>query len=144
MIFHISFYIFSLLVSYTDCTRYKIPNITLFTLLIFLLIFGYFEEQLSLYSFLISFTILAFFVIMLLIMPKIILGGGDIKYMMVIAIYIEPLLFPLFLLSTGIIQMLFLIYYQKIKKRRVSPMAPAMFLAVIITKLLFLLEIYSF
>jgi len=144
MIFHISFYIFSLLVSYTDCTRYKIPNITIFTLLIFLLIFGYFEDQLSLYSFLISFTILTFFVIMLLIMPKTILGGGDIKYMMVIAIYIEPLLFPLFLLSTGIIQMLFLIYYQKIKKRRVAPMAPAMFLAVIITKLLFLLKIYSF
>ena len=144
MIFTLSFYIFSLLVSYTDCTRYKIPNITLITLLLFLIIYGVIESKLSPYSIIISFTILIFFVIMLLVIPKMILGGGDIKYMMVIAIYLEPLLFPLFLLMTGIIQMIFLIFFQKFKKRRVAPMAPAMFLAVILSELLFKLEIYSF
>lgn len=144
MLFDISFYIFSFLLSYLDCTKYKIPNITLFTLLLFLLIFGYFENQLNLYSFIISFAILIFFVIILLISPKIILGGGDIKYMMVIAIYIQPLLFPLFLLFTGISQMFFLLYFQKIKKRRVAPMAPAMFLAAISVELVNKLGFYPF
>lgn len=135
MIFSISFYTFSLLLSYTDCTRYKIPNITIITLFLFLIIFGALESKISLYSVIISFTILIFFVILLLIMPKVILGGGDIKYMMAIAIYLDPLLFPLFLLSTGIIQTFFLIFFQKFKKRRVAPMAPAMFLAVIISQI---------
>ena len=144
MLFHISFSIFSLLLSYTDCTKYRIPNITLFTLFIFLVIFGLFENQLNLYSFIISFTILLFFVIILLVMPTVILGGGDIKYMMVIAIYLNPFLFPLFLLCTGLIQMLFLIYFQKIKKRRVAPMAPAMFLAVIAATLLNIFGVFTF
>ncbi|PLY04804.1 MAG: hypothetical protein C0625_15610 [Arcobacter sp.] len=144
MLFTLSFYIFSLFLSFLDCTRYKIPNITLATLIIFLLIFGYLENKLNLYSFIISFTILIFFVIILLLMPKIILGGGDIKYMMVIAIYIEPFLFPLFLLLTGICQMIFLIYFQKIKKRKVAPMAPAMFLSVIVVEILYKVEIYPF
>jgi Flp pilus assembly protein protease CpaA len=144
MLFHLSFYIFSFLLSYTDCTKYKIPNITLTALLIFLIIFGYLENQLNLYSFIISTAILIFFVIILLSIPKSILGGGDIKYMMVIAIYIEPLLFPLFLLLTGLIQMLFLMFFQKFKKRRVAPMAPAMFISVILTKLFFILGFYTF
>lgn len=144
MIFHLSFFIFSLLLVYTDCVKYRIPNVTVIALFVFLLVFGFFENQLSLYSFIISFLILIFFIVMLLIMPKMILGGGDIKYMMLIAIYLDPLLFPLFLLSTGIIQMLFLIFYQKIKRRKVAPMAPAMFFAVITCKLLFFLEIYTF
>lgn len=144
MIFHLSFFIFSVLISYTDCTRLRIPNITVITLFLFLVIFGFIENQLVLTSFIVSIIILIFFVIILLIMPKVILGGGDIKYMMIIAIYLNPLLFPLFLLLTGIIQMLFLIFYQKYKKRRVAPMAPAMFLAVIVSKIFFMLGIYSF
>lgn len=77
-------------------------------------------------------------------MPTIILGGGDIKYLMVIAIYINPFLFPLFLVITGMTQMLFLLYFQKVKKRKVAPMAPAMFLSVIISNILFITDIYSF
>lgn len=133
MIFSLSFFIFSVLLSYLDCTKYRIPNITLFTLFIFLITFGFLESQLNLYSFIVSFAILLFFVIILLLMPNSILGGGDIKYMMVIAIYLEPILFPLFLVCTGLVQFLFLTVYQRIKKRRVAPMAPAMFLATIIT-----------
>lgn len=142
MIFTLSFYIFSLLLSYTDCTKFRIPNITIFSLFIFLVIFGYFEEQLSYISFIISFAILLFFVIILLIMPKQILGGGDIKYMMLIAIYINPMLFPLFLLFTGLIQMFFLIFVQKFKKRKVAPMAPAMFLSVVFVDIIFNMGFY--
>lgn len=135
MIFHLSFFIFSLFLSYIDCTKLRIPNITLGTLFIFLLLFGYMEEQLNLYSFAVLLIILIFFVIILLAMPKMILGGGDIKYILVIAVYLEPLSFPIFLLVTGIVQMLFLIYFQKIKKRKVAPMAPAIMLSVIIVKI---------
>ncbi len=77
-------------------------------------------------------------------MPTIILGGGDIKYIMVVALYLQPLLFPLFLLITGLMQMIFLIYFQKVKKRKTAPMAPAIFLAVILTDLLYKLGIYAF
>ncbi len=142
MIFTLSFYIFSVLLSYLDCTRYKIPNLTLFTLLLFLIIFGLIENELKLYSFAISLIILVFFVIILLIMPKSILGGGDIKYMMVIAIYLDPILFPHFLLLTGLMQLFFLLYFQKIKKRKVAPMAPAMFLAVIGTEVFEISSLY--
>jgi len=144
MLFSISFYLFSLLLSYLDCTRYRIPNVTIIALTFLLIPFGFLENQINFYSFIIPLLILSFFVIMLFIMPKMILGGGDIKYMMVIGLYLEPLLFPLFLISTGITQMFFLIYYQNLKKRKTSPMAPAMFLAVVISEVLFNLNIYPF
>ena len=144
MIFTTSFYLFSLVLSYLDCTKYRIPNITLGTLFIFLLVFGYLENELNLYSFIISIFILFFFVILLLILPTMILGGGDIKYMMVIAIYLNPFMFPLFLLLTGITQMFFLIFYQKYKKRKIAPMAPSMFLAVLLTDIAHYFELYPF
>lgn len=62
-----------------------------------------------------------------------VLGGGDIKYIMVIAIFLEPILFPFFLITTGLTQSMFLIYAQYVKKKKVAPMVPAMLLAVIIT-----------
>ncbi len=133
MIFNIAFFVFSFFISFLDCTKYKIPNIMLLALLTFLITFGYLENKLNFYSFIFSFTILLFYIIILIVIPKIILGGGDIKYMMVIAIYLSPNLFPIFLICTGLIQLLFLIYYQKIRKRRVAPMAPSMFLSTIVT-----------
>lgn len=144
MIFSISFYLFSFLLSYLDCTKYRIPNITIIALTVFLIVFGYLENQINIYSFIIPLLILFFFVIMLLIMPTMILGGGDIKYMMVIALYLEPLLFPLFLMFTGLTQMFFLLFYQTLKKRKTSPMAPAMFLAVIISEIVYKLNYYPF
>jgi len=142
MIYYLSFYIFSLFLSYTDSTKYKIPNVTLLTLVVFLIIFGLLENKLNLYSIAISFAILIFFVIILIAMPKAILGGGDIKYIMVVALFLEPLLFPLFLIISGICQTLFLLYFQKIKKRKVAPMAPAIFLAVMISQLIDLMGLY--
>lgn len=136
MIFTLSFYIFSLFISYTDCTRYKIPNNFLLALLLFLITFGILENKINYYSFAISLLILVFFVIILLIMPKMILGGGDIKYMMVIAVYLSPIEFPLFLFFCGLFQLFFLIYRQKIKKRRVAPMAPSMLFGVIVAQVM--------
>ena len=78
----------------------------------------------------------------MLLKPTMILGGGDIKYMMLVAIYLEPILFPMFILITGVVQTLFLVYKQYYKKRRVAPMVPAMFLAVVITEILFIFSIY--
>lgn len=144
MISSISFYVFSLFLSYTDCTRYKIPNVLLFTLFSFLVIFKFIENNLFLHSFVISFVILLFFVIILLILPQMILGGGDIKYIMVVAIYLHPFLFPLFLIVTGLLQMSFLLYFKHIKKRRVAPMAPAIFFAVMITEFLYTYGWYTF
>lgn len=142
MVFTLSFYIFSFLLSYTDCKSYRIPNITILTLFLFLVVFGHIENQINYVSFIISFAILIFFVTILIFMPKQILGGGDIKYMMVIAIYVNPILFPLFLLFTGLIQMFFLIFFKKFKKRRAAPMAPAMFLAVVSTDIIYFLGYY--
>ncbi|QDF27869.1 prepilin peptidase [Halarcobacter anaerophilus] len=135
MIFHISFYIFSFFLLYFDCKKRIIPNALLGTLLVFLFIFGYFEDKLNLFSFLNLFVITLFYIIVLLLFPKQILGGGDIKYMAVSTLYLEPSHFPFFLIIAGLVQMFFLIYFKKIKKRRSAPMAPAILLAVVFTKL---------
>jgi len=140
----LSFYIFSAFLSYTDCTRYRVPNIMLIALGVMLLVFGFFENRLTLFSFVIPLAILVFFIVVILLKRTMILGGGDIKYMMVVGFYLQPYLFPLFLLLAGIFQAIFLIYFQKIKKRRVAPMVPAMFLAAIFTEISFYLEIYPF
>ena len=67
-------------------------------------------------------------------MPKIILGGGDIKYIMVVAFYLPFTLFPIFLIVTGILQAISLIYTQYVKKRRIVAMVPIMFFSVILTE----------
>ena len=135
MLFHISFYVFSIFLSYFDCKKRISPNNIALLLLIFLLLFGFLEDMLNIYSFFLSFLVLVFFISLLLLKPKMILGGGDIKYMMLVALYINPFLFPHFLLSTGLIQTLFLLYFTKILKRRTAPMVPAMFLSVILIQL---------
>ena len=142
--FTIAFYIFSALLSYTDIKSYTIPNISIGTLFVFLLIFGFFESRLDPYGFALAFGVLALFIIILMISPKLNIGGGDIKYMMVVAIYLEPILFALFILLSGIVQTIFLIYFQKIKGRLETPMVPAMFIAVILAEMSFYLGIYPF
>lgn len=140
--FSISFYIFSILVSYTDCTRYRIPNITLTALLSFLLIFGIFEDKLHYMSFIIV-VIIFVLIILIIVKTKIIIGGGDIKYLMLIVIYLDPIQLPLFMIVTGLVQTSFLIYYQQIRKRRFAPMAPAIFLSVIVMDILANYGVYA-
>lgn len=142
--FTISFYIFSIILSYTDYKKFLVPNNLLLSMSIMLIIFGFFESKIYISSIVLSFLVLIFFIILILLKPTMILGGGDIKYMIIIAFYlgIEP--FALFLVITGILQTLTLLYIQNIKKRRIAPMVPIMFLSVIIVEILISLNIYPF
>jgi len=133
--FEIIFYVFSSLLAYIDYTKFIVPNKILLILLIMLIIFGLLENKLNINSFFISFSVLIFFSVLLLINPSMILGGGDIKYMMIVAIFLQPILFPFFLIITGIVQSLFLLYSQKINKKQKVAMVPAMFISVFLSQL---------
>lgn len=112
------------------------PNKILALMTLLLLCFGLIEDKIYLSSFIVPSLILVFFIAMLLLFPKSILGGGDIKYMMVVGLFLPYVIFPLFLLVTGVLQTFVLLYKQKIKKRRVAAMVPIMFISVIITQLI--------
>lgn len=142
--FEIIFYLFSFLLAYLDYKEHIVPNNMLLTLIIMLIIFGLFEDRLNIYSFVISFSLLIFFSALILINPKMILGGGDIKYIMVIALFLEPILFPFFLIITGLVQSFFIIFIQFIQKKKETPMVPAMLIAVIISNWLYSLPIFPF
>ena len=140
--FSFSFYIFSVLLSYTDCTRFRVPNVLLGTMSLMLLYFGMIEDKIYLSSFIVPFLVLLFFIAVLLLFPKMILGGGDIKYMMVVGLFLPYLVFPLFLLVTGVLQTLALVYKQFYQKRRIVAMVPVMFASVVLTQLIVYLGFY--
>ena len=142
MLFTLTFFFHSIILVYFDCKRRLVPNEIVVSLFFTLSVFGIVENRISIYSFVVCLLILFFFVIILLVSKNMILGGGDIKYMMAVGLFLEPLQFPLFLLISGILQTLFLLYFQKFRKRRVAPMVPAMFIAVIMTLLAYELEVY--
>ena len=139
--FYTTFYIFSLLLSYTDCKRFIVPNIILLTMTIMLLFFGLIEEKIYLSSFVMPLIVLGLFVVILLLNPKSILGGGDIKYIMVVSFYLPFTLFPIFLIVSGILQTIALLYIQLLRKRRIVAMVPLIFSAVIITELIHYFEL---
>ena len=141
--FSISFYIFSSFLSYTDFKKFLVPNNILLTMTLMLLVFGIFESKIYISSIILSFLVLIFFIVIMLIKPTMILGGGDIKYMMIIGLYLGLEAFLLFLIVSGTLQTLTLIYKQKIKKRKVAPMVPVMFLAVIIVEIIITLDFYT-
>ena len=140
--FSFSFYIFSVLLSYTDCTRFRVPNVLLGTMSLILVYFGLIEDKIYLSSFIVPFLVLLFFIAVLLFLPKMILGGGDIKYMMVVGLFLPYLVFPLFLLVTGVLQTLALVYKQFYQKRRIVAMVPVMFASVVLTQLIVYLGFY--
>lgn len=110
------------------------PNSIIGTMTLMLLYMGWIEDKIYISSFIVPVLILLFFIIILLLMPKIILGGGDIKYMMVVGLFLPYLLFPLFLIVSGSLQTVALLYTQKVQKRRVVAMVPLMFISVLITQ----------
>jgi len=135
--FEIIFYVFSLLLAYLDFKKYIVPNNILLTLICMLLIFGLLENRLDINSFFIAGALLIFFSGLMLINQKMILGGGDIKYIMVVAIFLEPILFPFFLIITGIVQSFFLVFTQFIQKKEKTAMVPAMLLSVLMSQWLY-------
>jgi len=140
--FSISFYIFSLFLSYTDFKKFLVPNDLVLTMTLMLLVFGFLESKIYISSIVLSLGVLIFFSTLMLINRNMILGGGDIKYMMLIALFLPLKSFALFLLITGVLQTLALLYMQKIRKRKIAPMVPMMFLAVILVELLVLADLY--
>jgi len=142
--FAIIFYIFSAVLSWTDYKKFLVPNNILITMSLMLLIFGLIESKIYISSIVLSLGVLLFFILVMLINRQMILGGGDIKYMMVVALFLGIKPFALFLVITGIYQTLALLYMQKIRKRRVAAMVPVMFFAVITVELLIYLGVYPF
>jgi len=123
--------------AYLDFKKYIVPNSILLTLFCMLIIFGLLENRLNINSFFIAFALLVFFSGLMLINRKMILGGGDIKYIMVVAIFLEPILFPFFLIITGVVQSLFLIFIQFICKKEKTAMVPGMLLSVLLSQWLY-------
>ncbi len=140
--FAIIFYIFSTVLSYTDYKKYLVPNNILLTMAIMLLIFGFFESKIYISSIVLSLVVLLSFIALMLINRQMILGGGDIKYMMLVALFLGLKPFAVFLIITGLLQTIVLLFMQKVKKRRVAAMVPVMFISVIIVNILSYLNIF--
>lgn len=142
--FSIIFYIFSAVLSYTDFKKFLVPNNIVLTMASMMLIFGFLESKIYISSILLCLGVLIFFVLLLLLNRNIILGGGDIKYMILVALFLNLQSFALFLLISGVLQTLALLYVQKVRKRKIAPMVPMMFLSVIIVQILVYLGYYPF
>jgi leader peptidase (prepilin peptidase) / N-methyltransferase len=143
VIFTISFYIFSLFLSFTDFKKFLVPNDLIITMSLMLLVFGFFESKIYINSIVLSLLILSFFIVIMLINRQFIIGGGDIKYMMIVGLYLGISSFALFLIITGLLQTITLLYIQNVNKRKIAPMVPVMFLSVIITEILIKYNFYT-
>jgi Flp pilus assembly protein protease CpaA len=144
MVFAISFYIFSTFLSFTDYKKFLVPNNLILSMATMLFIFGFIESKIYISSIILSLFVLLFFIAIMLINRQIILGGGDIKYMMIVALYLGIQSFALFLVITGLLQTFALIYVQYVKKKKIAPMVPIMFLSTIIVEVLVTLHLYPF
>lgn len=136
-----TFYIFSLLLSYTDCKRFIVPNIIIGTMFLMVLFFGIIEQKIYLSNLIVALLVLLLFMGLFLYNRNITVGGGDIKYLLVTAFYLKFTLFPVFLIITGLLQTAAILYTQNVRKRRFVPMLPIMFSSVIITDILIVLGI---
>lgn len=135
MFVSLAFYIVSSFLIYFDCKRYIVPNELVGVLLLFVVLFGLINGTLNFHGFIVAFGLLMFFFLLYLLKFGYV-GGGDIKYLLVVSIYLEPLGFAYFLVICGFVQILFLVFYKRIKKRRFAPMVPAMVLSVLIYEIL--------
>jgi leader peptidase (prepilin peptidase) / N-methyltransferase len=142
--FLIIFYIFSIFLSYTDYKKFLVPNNLILSMATMLLVFGFIESKIYISSIILSLLVLLFFIVIMLINRQIILGGGDIKYMMIVALYLGVQSFALFLVITGLLQTFALIYVQNVKKRKIAPMVPMMLISTIIVEVLVTMHLYPF
>ncbi len=128
----ISFYIFSVVLSYFDIKERKGPNIIMSTLFLFVIVFGFLENKITQLSIVCFFIMFILFCLVLLLNRKAIIGGADIKYLLIITLYLKPIEFAYLLIISGVIQTIIIIYFKKIKKRRTSPMIPTIFFSVLL------------
>ena len=129
--------------SFTDLKKFLVPNDLIITMSLMLLVFGFIESKIYISSIVLSLVILIFFIIVMLINRQFIIGGGDIKYMMIVGLYLGVSSFALFLIITGLLQTITLFYIQNVNKRKIAPMVPIMFLSVILTEILVKYNIYT-
>lgn len=139
--FGLSFYVFSLFLSYSDYKRYLVPNNMLLALFVFMLSYGFLENQLNIYSTITPLFVLFALILLIVVFPKMKFGGGDIKYMVLVALFLEPLQFAYFLIITGVLQFFTMVYVQLLKKEVKTAMVPVMFMSVFITQLMFSYEV---
>jgi leader peptidase (prepilin peptidase) / N-methyltransferase len=137
----IAFYIVSLFLVYFDCKRYIVPNELILVLFLFVVVFGIIDSSLGFFSLVLPVALLVLF--WLISLTKLgYVGGGDIKYLLVVALYLEPLVFAIFLVMSGVLQLLFLVFYKKVKKRRFAPMIPAMVVAVALSEVAYRVGVF--
>lgn len=130
----ISFYLISLALVLTDIKHYRIPNILVLFLLVSVLFFRFIDGDLSFFDFFPS----IFLIFIFWIFDKFrfgLVGGGDIKYMMVASLYLGYLVFPYFLIVFGILATLFILFWQKSKPNKDVPMMPTLALGVLVCEL---------
>lgn len=129
--------------SFTDLKKFLVPNDLIITMSLMLLVFGFIESKIYISSIVLSLIILSFFILVMLINRQLIIGGGDIKYMMIVGLYLGVSSFALFLIITGLLQTITLLYIQNVNKRKIAPMVPVMFLSVILSEILIKYNIYT-
>ncbi len=135
--FAITFYVFSLFLSFTDYKYYLVPNTMTKAMLALMIIFGLLEGQLQFNSIIVALLVIIFFVVLILINKEMTLGGGDIKYIALVALFLSPLAFAYFLIISGVLQAIHLAYTKQVLKRNEAYMVPAIFAAVVITDMAF-------
>lgn len=132
----ISFYIFSVVLSCFDIKERKGPNTIMGTLFLFIIVFGLLEEKLTYISVSMFFVMFIIFCLILIVNKHSIIGGADIKYFLIITLYLQPLAFAYLLIISGVIQSFLIVYFKKIKKRRTAPMIPTIFFSVLLIQIL--------
>jgi len=132
----LTFYIFSLFLSYTDYKYYLVPNNMMIAMLLLMGVFAFFEDTILISSIVVSFLVFVFFVSLILINRTMTLGGGDIKYIAIVALYFSPLHFAYFLIVSGLLQSVQIYFAKNIQKNSQAYMVPAIFLGVVITDIL--------
>ena len=142
--FEIIFYVFSFILAYLDFKKFIVPNNILLTLVVMLIIFGVFENRLNMNAFLIATALVLFFSSLIIVNKNMVLGGGDMKYMLVVAIFLEPFVFPFFLIITGVMQTIFLTFAQVVQKKQKAAMVPAMLISVILSNFLYSSSFFPF
>lgn len=135
--FVITFYIFSLFLSFTDYKYYLVPNTMTKTMLALMVLFGLMEGELRVNSIIVSLIVIVFFVVLILIDKKMTLGGGDIKYIALVALFLSPLAFAYFLIVSGVLQAIHLTFTKNVLKKSEAYMVPAIFAAAVITDVAF-------
>lgn len=133
-IFKTIFYAISAYLSYQDIKTKNISNLLQSILYIFVLVSNIYLDVFSIYSLLLSIFVFVFFVFLSVINPKLDFGGADMKFYAIVILYLPLLYVPYFILITGIVQLVSIIIYQKIKNEKEAPQIPFILLSVIITE----------